>query len=108
MRSDPTLSGKVPPKQITDYSIDLSKIGTFLGWPHEALIIGGYVNFRHSRHMFGRIVDIVEEYPDNHPRNHLARTHKVLLIRLDNGTFITERPEYLDPAKPPELKLVEQ
>ena len=75
-------------------------IGKNIGWPYERLAVGSWVKFRFSAKV-GRIVDIIDEYPSQH-----ARPYKVFLIRLDNGMFVTEQPEYLDPATQPKLKVV--
>lgn len=70
--------------------------------PYEHLTIGTYVELRYHRSSFGRIVDIVEEVADNFDK----RPYKIFLLRLDDGTFITEFPEYLDEAYPPKPHLV--
>ena len=70
---------------------------------YPKLAIGSYVNFRHVRTMHGRIIDMIIELPTNHPH---GNPYGVFLIRLDNGVFVTEWPEYLDPSSPPVLTLV--
>jgi hypothetical protein len=83
-----------------NHALDISKLGTGLGYPFENLVIGAWVKFRFAPR-YGRIVDIIDDYPHEH-----ARPCKVMLLRLDNGIFVTEQPEYLEPAKPPQLKMV--
>jgi len=73
-----------------------------LEWNH-GLRIGDYVLVRYAPEKCGRIEDVLIKHPN--PKGNCP-PFGMFLVRLIDGTFIEEHPEYLAKAKPPELKVV--
>ena len=69
----------------------------------HGLRVGDYVMVRYNPKKWGRIEDVVIKHPGGDIK---AKPYSQFLIRLWDGSFIEEHPEYVCKAKPPKMKVV--